>query len=54
MNLKVKGKNETSPLIGCFNNDGDYNLNIELETFAKNIKKEIISIIGFFISLLIR
>jgi hypothetical protein len=34
-------------------NVDDYNLNIELGTFAKNIKKEVIGVIGSFISLLI-
>jgi hypothetical protein len=37
MNLKVKGKNETSFVLI---NDDDYNLNIELRTFAKNIKRK--------------
>jgi hypothetical protein len=35
-------------------NDDDCNLNIKLGTFANNIKKEIIGVIGSFISLLIR
>jgi hypothetical protein len=35
-------------------NDDDYNLNIELRNFAKNIKKEVIGVIGSFISLLIK
>jgi len=51
MNLKVKGKNETSFVLI---NDDDYNLNIELRTFAKNIKKEVIGVISSFISLLIK
>jgi hypothetical protein len=42
--LEVKRRNQPSPFIGCF----DPNSNIELKTFVKSIKKEVIGVINFF------
>jgi len=54
MTLKLKEKMNHLPLLDVLIIDDDYNLNIELQTFAKNVKKEVIEIIDFFISFLTR
>ncbi len=42
------------PLLDVLIIDDDYGLNIEVQTFAKNFKKEVIAIVDFFISFLTR
>ncbi len=44
-NLKLKKKMNLFPLLDVLIDDDDFGLNIELETFVTNIKKETISII---------
>jgi len=50
----LKGKLKHLLSLDVLINDDYYNLNIELGTFVKNIKKKVIGVIGSFISLLIR
>jgi hypothetical protein len=53
-NLKLKKKMNHFPLLDVLIDDDDFGLNIELGTFATNIKKETIGIINCFLSFLIR
>ncbi len=48
MSLKLKEEMKHVPLLDAWNDDDDSNLNIGLETFAKNIKKVIKVIDSFF------
>jgi hypothetical protein len=52
MTLKLKEKMNHLPLMDVLIIDDDYGLNIELQTFVKNVKKEVIGMINFFISFL--
>jgi len=55
MSLKLKDKTNHLPLSNVLINDiDDSGLTIELETFAKNIKKEFIMVINSFLSFLKR
>jgi hypothetical protein len=53
MSLKIKRKNEPClPTLIAMIDDDDFGLNIELGAFAKNIKKEVIGVIDFFLTFL--
>jgi hypothetical protein len=53
MSLKLKEEMNHLPLLDAWIDDDDFDLNIVLETFTKNIEK-VIKIIGSFLSLLTR
>jgi len=53
MNLKLKKKMSHFLLLDALIDD-DFGLNIELGTFATDIKKEIIGVIDYFLSFLTR
>jgi hypothetical protein len=53
-NLKLKKKMSHFLLLDALIDDDDFGLNIELGTFATNIKKEIIGVIDYFLSFLTR
>jgi hypothetical protein len=53
MNLKLNEKMNHLLIFGCFDND-DSSLDIELQSLARNIKKEVCKIIDSFLSFLTR
>ncbi len=54
MNLKLKEEMNHLLLSNVLIDDDDFGLTFELRTFANNIKKEVIKVINYFLSFLIR
>jgi hypothetical protein len=51
MSLKLKEEMNHLPLPNVLIDDDDFGLTFELGTFAKNIKKEVIKVIGYLVFL---